>query len=92
MKVQERAASSLAQSGIPSRVERMKAVPGLIELADDPTLNDQTRNWVYQALREITGQRLPNDTSQWRLWYERHGQETAERFAAADGNQVVGNG
>jgi hypothetical protein len=32
----------------------MKAVPGLIDLAQDDSLNLTTRSWVYQALREIT--------------------------------------
>lgn len=89
--VRERAGCSLAKSGMLTRVQRMQAVPGLIDLADDTALNDQTRNWVYQALREITEQDLPNDSGAWRDWYLAHGQELIQKFAGADANQVLGN-
>jgi HEAT repeat protein len=91
MKVRERAGCSLAKSGMLTRVQRMHAVPGLIDLADDSSLNDQTRNWVYQALREITEQNLPNNSGAWRDWYLSHGQDLIQKFAAADSNRVLGN-
>src|SRR5436190_19389325 len=50
-----------AKSGMLTREQRMKAMPGLLELTDDPSLNATTRLWVYQALREITNENLPND-------------------------------
>lgn len=89
--VRERAGCSLAKSGMLTRVQRMHAVPGLIDLADDSTVDNQTRNWIYQALREITDQSLPNSSSTWRNWYLEHGQEAIQRFAAADANRVLGN-
>jgi hypothetical protein len=89
--VRERAGCSLAKSGMLTRVQRMHAVPGLIDLADDSGLDPQTRNWVYQALREITDQSLPNSSSTWRDWYLEHGQDTIQKFAAADENRVLGN-
>jgi hypothetical protein len=89
--VRERAGCSLAKSGMLTRVQRMHAVPGLIDLADDTTLNEQTRIWVYQALREITEQNLPNESGAWRDWYLSHGQELIQKFAGADANQVLGN-
>jgi hypothetical protein len=52
MNVRERAGCSLAKSGMLTREQRMKAVPGLIDLADDNSLNAVTRTWVYQALRK----------------------------------------
>jgi len=91
MTVRERAGCSLAKSGMLTRVQRLQAVPGLIDLADDSTLNDQTRNWVYQALREITEQNLPNDPGEWRTWYLEHGQEMQQKFATSDANHVLGN-
>ena len=91
MTVRERAGCSLAKSGMLTRVQRMQAVPGLIDLADDGGLNEQTRNWVYQALREITEQNLPNEPGAWRDWYLNHGQQTIQKFAAADSSQVLGN-
>jgi hypothetical protein len=49
----------------------MKAVPRLLDFSNDFSLDDQTRGWVFQALRDITGQNLPRDPSAWRSWYER---------------------
>ena len=69
--IRERAACSLAQSGMLSRQQRMKAVPRLLDYAGDFSLDDQTRGWVFQALRDITGQGLPADASAWRQWYAR---------------------
>lgn len=89
--VRERAGCSLAKSGMLTRVQRMHAVPGLIDLADDSTLEPQTRTWVYQALREITTQELPNSSGAWRDWYLEHGQDTIQKFTAADSNRVLGN-
>jgi HEAT repeats len=69
--IRERAACSLAQSGMLTREQRMKAVPRLLDFANDLSLDEQTRGWVFQALRDITGQNLPRDPSAWRNWYER---------------------
>jgi hypothetical protein len=69
--IRERAACSLAQSGMLTRAQRMTAVPALLEYAGDMALDEQTRGWVFQALRDITGQTLPKDPSAWRAWYER---------------------
>jgi HEAT repeat protein len=69
--VRERAACGLAQSGMFSAEQRRRAVPRLLDYADDAALDDQTRGWVYQALRDITGQSLPQDAHAWREWYQR---------------------
>jgi len=89
--VRERAGCSLAKSGMLTRGQRLKAVPGLTELGDDPSLDATTRNWVYQALREITNINLPNDPAAWRNWYSTHGAEKAREFGAGDSWSVVGN-
>lgn len=67
--VRESAASSLAESGMMTREQRLAAVPQLLNYTEDPALDAQTRNWAFQALACITGQRLPNDPDTWRLWY-----------------------
>lgn len=67
--VRERAACSLAQSGMLSQEQRKTAIPQLLDFLDDSSLEANTRNWVYQALRDITGQNLPNEPSAWRTWY-----------------------
>ena len=69
--IRERAACSLAQSGMLSAALRMTAVPRLLDFAEDGALDDQTRGWVFQALRDITGQTLPRQPSAWRDWYVR---------------------
>lgn len=69
--IRERAACSLAQSGMLNRAQRMTAVPTLIEYSTDMALDEQTRGWAFQALRDITGQSLGKDAAAWRAWYER---------------------
>jgi len=70
--VRERAACGLAQSGMLTEQQRRSAVPQLLDFADDSSLDAQTRTWVYQALRDITGQSLPNDPAAWRNWFNNH--------------------
>ena len=67
--VRERAACSLAESGMLTREQRFTAVPKLLEYSDDPSLDAQTHAWAFQALGDITGQRLPSDSAAWRSWY-----------------------
>lgn len=69
--IRERAACSLAQSGMLSAALRRTAIPYLLDFAEETTLDDQTRAWVFQALRDITGQTLPRQASAWRDWYVR---------------------
>jgi HEAT repeat protein len=69
--IRERAACSLAQSGMLSARLRLTAVPRLLDFAEDPTLDEQTRSWVFQALRDITGQTLPREGATWRDWHVR---------------------
>ncbi len=71
-RVRERAASSLGQSGLLTREERLAAVPHLLNFADDDSLNTTTRELVYGTLRVITGAALGNDANAWRAWWARH--------------------
>jgi HEAT repeat protein len=66
--IRERAACGLAQSGMFSAAQRRRAVPRLLDYADDGALDVQTRGWVYQALRDITGASLPHQPEAWRKW------------------------
>lgn len=68
--VRERAACSLAESGMLSHEQRLIAVPQLINYSDDPALDAQTHAWAFQSLRDITKQPLPNDSAAWRNWYQ----------------------
>lgn len=67
--IRERAACGLAQSGMFSASQRRTAVPRLLDFAEDGALDAETRTWVFQALRDITGQTLPHDASAWRKWH-----------------------
>jgi hypothetical protein len=67
--IRERAACGLAQSGMFSAEQRRTAVPRLLDFAGDGALDAETRSWIFQALRDITGQSLPHDATRWRQWY-----------------------
>jgi HEAT repeat protein len=69
-KIRERAACSLAQSGMLSQEQRRTAIPKLLDYAEELALETDTRTWVFQALRDIMGQTLPRDAAAWRQWYE----------------------
>jgi HEAT repeat protein len=69
-RIRERAACSLAQSGMLGQAQRLSAVPKLLDYAEELSLDAETRAWVFQALRDITGQTLPRDAAAWRQWYE----------------------
>jgi HEAT repeat protein len=68
--VRERAACGLAESGMFTPEQRMTAVPQLLNYAEDAALDRQTRGWAFQALSDISHQRLPNDPAAWRKWYD----------------------
>lgn len=68
--VRERAACGLAESGMLTREQRLSAVPQLMDYSEDPALDAQTHAWAFQAMADITRQRLPNDTAAWREWYQ----------------------
>jgi hypothetical protein len=67
--LRERAACNLADSGMLTREMRRKALPELIRFAQDEGLDATTRKWVFQALREIAGQNLPDDATAWVRWW-----------------------
>jgi HEAT repeat protein len=77
--IRERAACSLAQSGMLNQQQRYRAVPRLLDFAEDGGLDETTRTWVYQALRDITGQSLPREAAAWRRWYATRKAPEAER-------------
>jgi HEAT repeats len=69
LEVRRRAGSALAQSGMLTKQQRLAAVPALMSLGEDPSLDSNTRNWTYQALREITGARYGTNPTDWREWW-----------------------
>jgi len=69
--VRERAACSLAQSGMLRPEQRRRAVPQILTYTDDASLDHATHAWAFHALRDITGQTLPDNSAAWRDWYAR---------------------
>lgn len=67
--VRERAACSIAEAGMLSHEQRLAAVPQLVNDTEDASLDSQTQAWAFQALGDITKERLPNDPAAWRSWY-----------------------
>lgn len=67
--VRERAACSLAQSGMLKQEQRMSFVPQLLDFADDASVDSATRAFTFHALRDITGQSLPDNAGAWRNWW-----------------------
>jgi HEAT repeat protein len=67
--VRESAASSLAEGGMLSHEQRLAAVPQLVNYTADASLDSQTHVLAFQALGDITKERLPNDSAAWRSWY-----------------------
>jgi hypothetical protein len=68
-RIREHAACNLAQAGMLTHSQRMNAVPELLKLMDDPSLDPATQRWAYQALRDITGQVFGPNPAAWRNWW-----------------------
>jgi hypothetical protein len=77
----------LAHCGMLTRAQRMLAIPGLIDMADDKALDASTVAYAYRALREITDETLPDAAPRWREWYATHGAATTDRFRRFDAGQ-----
>jgi HEAT repeats len=72
--VRERAATNLARSGMLTSEQRLTAVPQLLNLLDDDSLDPSTQNLICAALRTITGASIGKDPSAWRDWWAHHDQ------------------
>jgi hypothetical protein len=70
--VREGAACAIAQSGMFREEQRMSAVPDLLRMMDDVSLDATTRSWVFQALQDITGAGLGSNPAAWRNWWSQH--------------------
>lgn len=91
LNVRHRCGASLAKSGMLTREQRMKAVPGLMDIAADSSQDSTTRDWAFEAMREITAQPIGNDASAWKAWFSAHGDERLEDIRRGDPNAVLGN-
>jgi hypothetical protein len=89
--VRNRAGCNVSDCGNFKRAQRMRMVPNLISLVQDPNTTAQMRNWSFLALHEITDENVPNDASAWQTWYDQHGSEKLVQFEQADWWQVRGD-
>lgn len=89
--VRNRAGCNVSDCGNFKRAQRMRMVPNLISLTQDPNTTSQTRNWSFLALHEITDANVPNDSAAWQNWYDQHGSEKLVQFEQADWWQVRGD-
>jgi len=71
-KIRERAACNLARSGMLSGEQRLTAVPQLLNLLDDDSIDAATQDLVYAALHSITGGDFGKDPGAWREWWAHH--------------------
>lgn len=91
MNVRDRAGCNLSDCGIFTRKQRMRMVPKLIDLAAQPNLSPQMRNWCFMALREITDENSPADAVAWNRWYADHGADKMAEFERLEWWQVRGD-
>jgi hypothetical protein len=71
-RVRQRAGLSLSLSGMLTPEQRLAAVPHLLNLLDDDSIDHTTRGWVYGALHLITGATLANTEQAWQHWWAHH--------------------
>ena len=49
--------------------QRGSVLPELVRYACDPHLDAMTGTWIFDALREISGENFGDDALLWRAWY-----------------------
>jgi hypothetical protein len=85
--IRERAATNLARSGMLTGEQRLTAVPQLLNLLDDDSLDSETQDLVYAALQAITGASYGRDPEAWREWWAHHDQP--EKIHHVPKNQIT---
>jgi hypothetical protein len=69
--VRKQAALAVGRTGMLTPELRRAAVPELIAILEDASLDAATRESARQALEDITGQKLSTDPAVWRAWLQR---------------------
>ena len=70
--IRERAATSLAKSGLLTGEQRLTAVPPLLHWLDDDSHDEPTKNLVASTLEAITGASFGKNAGAWREWWKHH--------------------
>jgi hypothetical protein len=72
--IRERAATNIARAGMLTGEQRLTAVPQLLNLLDDDSLDPGTQDLVYASLQAITGASFGRNPEAWREWWAHHDQ------------------
>jgi hypothetical protein len=70
--IRQRAANGLSRSGLLTGEQRLTAVPQLLNLLDDDSLDTATQNLIYTTLEAITGASFGKNAGAWRDWWAHH--------------------
>ena len=70
--VRQRAATALSRSGLLTGEQRLTAVPQLLNLLDDDSLDAGTQSLVSATLEAITGASFGKNAAAWRDWWAHH--------------------
>lgn len=70
--IRQSAANALSRSGLLTGEQRLTAVPQLLNLLDDDSLDAGTRSLVCAALEAITGASFGKNAAAWRDWWAHH--------------------
>jgi len=70
--IRQRAANALSRSGLLTGEQRLTAVPQLLNLLDDDSLDAATQSLVCSTLEAITGASFGKNASAWRDWWAHH--------------------
>lgn len=70
--IRQRAADALSRSGLLTGEQRLTAVPQLLNLLDDDSLDAPTQSLVSATLEAITGAAFGKNASAWRDWWAHH--------------------
>jgi len=70
--IRQRAANALSRSGLLTGEQRLTAVPQLLNLLDDDSLDAPTQSLVCSTLEAITGASFGKNAVAWREWWAHH--------------------
>lgn len=78
--IRQRAANGLSRSGLLTGEQRLTAVPQLLNLLDDDSLDAATQALVSTTLEAITGASFGKNAAAWRDWWAHH--DSREKHSA----------
>lgn len=70
--IRQRAANALSRSGLLTGEQRLSAVPDLLNLLDDDSLDATTQGLVSSTLEAVTGASFGKNAAAWRDWWAHH--------------------